>query len=146
MNDNDRPSLSEQVERFFADYAACYVAEDASTVVDHLRIPFAFLSDSGPLVMPDRDAVLRNFSALVAQYRQLDIVDYHHRLRELQALSSHVCLVRLNWRFQRSDGSLVYASNTSYFLLLEPVSIRIMAILLHDEPEKKASALRAIHA
>jgi hypothetical protein len=141
----DPSDAADRIERFLDDYAACYRSRDEQGVVDRLCVPFSFLSDAGPTVMSDLETLLANFRALMAQYQRLGIVAYRHRLVETRPLSANVSLARVTWRFHRADDSLVYAADTSYFLLLEPAGIRIMAVLLHDEPEKKANALRTAH-
>ena len=137
--------MKDRIEEFYKEYAACYQSQDYDAVVAKLCVPLAFLSDSGPLVIPNQETLLKNFRALIEQYKRLGITEFTYYIEELQSLSNKIYLAKLQWSFKRKDGSLVYSSNTSYFLLVEPSQIRIIAVLLHDEQEKKERALRAIN-
>src|SRR6202795_2325261 len=134
--------MTNWVETFFQDYGEAFRAKSRDRLLAKFCLPLTFLTKSGPIVLNDEERLSANLDALMRRYEQIEAVDWNHTIRDVRAIGSGIHLVEIEWRFFNADNELLYACDTSYFLIAEGTKgAKVMAIIAHNENEEYEKAL-----
>lgn len=134
--------MDERVQEFFAEYAKSYGRlDDVEPVLRMLTVPLSFFSDHGPTVFHDRASLAANFETLLERYRTIGVTEARYTIGSTQALSEKMIMAKVNWKFMDAAGAMIYAANVGYFLVQLKDGMKIMGVVLLDEPAKLKAAL-----
>ena len=121
-----------ELDSFFALYAERYMASDVDAISAVYEAPLLAVRDGRAIHLADRAAVREHLGELMAAYAEsgaaradiaeLDVVD----------AGTSGAFATVQWQVRDADGAMVKDFHTTYHLLREGESWRILSYTNHD--------------
>ena len=121
-----------ELDSFFAWYAERYMASDVDAISAVYEAPLLAVRDGQAIHLADRRAVREHLGELMTAYAEsgaaradiaeLDVVD----------LGKSSAIATVHWHVRSADGAMVKDFHTTYHLLREGDSWRILSYTNHD--------------
>lgn len=126
------PEDPRDLDTFFTRYAERYMASDVDAISAVYEAPLLALREGRAIHLADRAAVREHLSELMAAYAEsgaaradiveLDVVD----------VGTSSAFATVHWHVRGADGAMVKDFHTTYHLLREGESWRIVSYTNHD--------------
>ena len=123
------PPDSEQLTDFFDRYGSALAGGNVSAIAACYALPGMVVSDSYSFTFSTPAAVALSFLGAAPGYREHQIVAAHAHLYDVQALSSALAIVAVEWEYLDSSGNAVPGERYRYLLRTEAGGPRITTVI-----------------
>ena len=119
------------IDAFFERYAERYMASDVDAIASLYEAPFLAVRDGRAIHLPDREAVREHLSGLMHAYAAAGAVRADIASLDALPLGPSGAMVTVNWHAVDADGTMVRDFHTSYHLLRNGETWRILSYTNH---------------
>ena len=119
------------IQSFFDHYAERYMAWDVDAIATMYEAPFLAVRDGGAIHLPDDAAVHEHLAELMEAYGKAGAVRADIASLDTLPLGPSGAIVTVNWHAVDARGELVRDFHTSYHLLRDDATWRILSYTNH---------------
>ena len=118
---------------FFTWYAERYMASDVDSISEVYEAPLLALRDGHVIHLADRDAVRGHLGELMAAYAQSGAARADVVALDVVGLGKSSAFATVHWHVRDPEGAVLKDFRTTYHLLQDAESWRILSYTNHDE-------------
>ena len=119
------------IQSFFDHYAERYMASDVDAIAAVYEAPFLAVRDGSAIHLPDGAAVQEHLAELMEAYGKAGAVRADIASLDTLPLGPSGAIVTVNWHAVDARGELVRDFHTSYHLLRDDATWRILSYTNH---------------
>ena len=119
-------------DSFFQQYAERYMAADAEAVAAMYEAPLLAVREGRAIHLPDKAAVRQHLVELMDAYGRAGAVRADVAALDVLPLGASSAAATVRWHVLDADGGLVRDFRTTYHLLRDDATWRILAYTNHD--------------
>jgi len=119
------------IQSFFDHYAERYMASDVDAIAAVYEAPFLAVRDGSAIHLPDGAAVQEHLAELMEAYGKAGAVRADIASLDTLPLGSSGAMVTVNWHAVDARGEMVRDFHTTYHLLRDGVTWRILSYTNH---------------
>lgn len=136
--------MAQDVNNFFAEYSAAYTNYDADKIVTMYSVPSLIMSDDAKVAINDRYGLKENTEHVLSLYKEVGMKSVSPSICHILKLSDKMRFVTLDWSFLSANNEVIFNCKTSYTLQLSDDGFKIVAIVVDDENDAYANAMKRI--
>jgi len=119
------------IRSFFEHYAERYMASDVDTIAASYEAPFLAVRDGRSIHLPDEAAVHEHLAGLMNAYAKAGATRADISSLDILPLGPSGAVVTVNWHAVDAEGAMVRDFHTSYHLLRDGETWRILSYTNH---------------
>lgn len=119
------------IRSFFEHYAERYMTSDVDAIAAMYEAPFLAVRDGSAIHLPDDAAVHEHLAGLMEAYGKAGAVRADIASLDTLPLGSSGAMVTVNWHAVDARGEMVRDFHTSYHLLRDGATWRILSYTNH---------------
>jgi len=121
-----------QLDDYVADYAQRYMASDADAIATLCEVPLLAVRDGRAIHLEDATAVRDHFASLMAAYAKAGAARAEVASLDVRELGSSSAIATVRWHVLDAAGGPLRDFSTTYHLLRDGNSWRILSYTNHD--------------
>ncbi len=130
--------MSDELRKFFEEYAETYDAFDVERMVRFVHCPMVTVREGEPSIHGTPDQIQKFFTNLLQWFRGIQHGKTSITKLETRKLGSKSAFADVVWRSTRADGARYTEWPTAYYLVNADSGWRILTIVLRYEPAREA--------
>ena len=119
-------------DSFFKRYAERYMAGDAEAVAAMYEAPLLAVREGRAIHLPDKAAVREHLAGLMDAYGKAGAVRADVAALDVLPLGAYSAVATVRWHVLDADGGLVRDFSSTYHLLWDDPTWRILSYTNHD--------------